>query len=219
MTAQAPDIIVVDGEAFRLFSNPLESYFNEDNPRPDFGFVCTANWRGYVATWEISEDTMYLVDLRSSGSRSTDLSIATLFPGSPNKVKAEWFTGELRLPRGKCIRYVHLGYGSVYEEELIIEIKNGIVKNRRIIDNRKRFKSKDELDRYVIAESMKLFAQWTQLDFNKLTNTLQLPTGRKLDDEKRNDDRQLKLFDSQTPDPPKRRKRNKVLQRNEDKGV
>jgi len=219
MTAQAPDIILIDGEVSRLFSNPLESYFNEDNPRPDFGFVCTANWRGYVATWEISKDTLYLVDLRSSGSRSADFSIATLFPGRPKKVKAEWFTGELRVPGGKCIRYVHLGYGSVYEKELLIEVQKGIVKSREVIDNRTRFNGEADLERYDITEAMRQFKQWAQLDFNKTLDTFRTPNGKKLDYEKQNDDRQLKLFDSQTPDPPKRRKRNKVLHRNGDEGV
>ena len=217
MTAQAPDIIVIDGEAFRLFSNPLESYFNEDNPRPNFGVVCTANWRGYVATWEISEDTLYLVNLSSSGSRSTDFSIATLFPGSPKKVKAEWFSGELRVPGGKCIHYVHLGYFSVYEKELIIEVEKGMVKSRRIFDNKKRFKRKGDLERYVVTEAMNLFSQWKQPDFNKLIATLQAPAGKKPEEEKKINDKQLKLFDSQTPDPPKRRKRNKVLQSEADK--
>ncbi len=56
-TAQFPDLLIYNGETLAIFSNPLESYFSEANPRPSnlFKFSCTACWRGYVATWEIKD--------------------------------------------------------------------------------------------------------------------------------------------------------------------
>ena len=64
-TAQAPDILIYDGQVFDLYSNPLESLYANEKERPDFrldakGSISTGNWRGYVAIWEIAGDKLYL---------------------------------------------------------------------------------------------------------------------------------------------------------------
>ena len=59
-TAQIPERIVYEGTEGFLFTNPLESYFSKDNPRPEFASPHTACWRGYVGAWEIRENTLYL---------------------------------------------------------------------------------------------------------------------------------------------------------------
>ena len=43
------------------------------------------------------------------------------------KVFAKWFTGKIMCPIGELLQYVHAGYGSIYEKEKIIFIKNGMV--------------------------------------------------------------------------------------------
>lgn len=42
------------------------------------------------------------------------------------------------IPRGKLLQYVHMGFGSVYEEELHIEFENGMVVKTNVLDNRGR---------------------------------------------------------------------------------
>ena len=54
----------------------------------------------------------------------------------PQPVLADWFTGVLRLPRGEILHYVHMGYGTVYEEEEHITVERGEVTDSRVIDNR-----------------------------------------------------------------------------------
>jgi hypothetical protein len=49
---------------------------------------------------------------------------------------ADWFSGVIRIPRGKMLHYVHMGFGSVYEQELHIKIEQGRVVRSRLIDNR-----------------------------------------------------------------------------------
>lgn len=135
MTAQIHEILIYDGnETSMAFCPPLA----EDNPRikrltdEEFkedglgGIIfSTACWRGYKGTWEIKEDRFYLVGLkgryRLTGSEP-------LF--------ADWFTGVLRIPRGEMILYVHMGYGSVFEEELHVKVEQGIVTATKVIDNR-----------------------------------------------------------------------------------
>lgn len=42
----------------------------------------------------------------------------------------------LRVPLGKQLQYVHMGFGTVYEKEVHIKIENGVVAGTRTIDNR-----------------------------------------------------------------------------------
>ncbi len=42
---------------------------------------------------------------------------------------AEWFTGELCIPMGGLLEYIHMGFDSVYEEEIVLTLKQGLVIN------------------------------------------------------------------------------------------
>ena len=77
MTAQFGDQIRFEGKWHTLFSNPLEALFKAGFPRPytilqGQGNV-TANWRDYIASWEIRDDQLFLLDLlgKIPGQRST----------------------------------------------------------------------------------------------------------------------------------------------------
>ena len=135
-TAQFPDVLIYEGKKCELFSNPLESYYKQDRAlRPKFQSWHTANYRGYVATWEIDNGVLYLKEIRAK-IEGQMVGLDHLFPGTPGRVEAKWFTGLLRVPQGKVIKPVHQGYASVYERDLIITIKDGKVVGKEIIDNR-----------------------------------------------------------------------------------
>ena len=139
-TAQMPEKILYEGESGFLFTNPLEASFGKDNPRPGFAAPHTACWRGYIGSWEIREDTLYLVDIkawiRDRDGKAAPVEFEALFPGKAKPLKADWFTGTLRIPRGKPIRYVHMGYQTMYEEEMLLRVEAGKVTDRQQIDNR-----------------------------------------------------------------------------------
>ena len=139
-TAQIPERIVYEGTEGFLFTNPLESYFSKENPRPEFASPHTACWRGYVGAWEIREDTLYLKDIkawmRDEEGKAAPVEFDRIFPGKTKPMKADWFTGTLRIPRGKPIKYVHMGYQTVYEDEVHLRIESGKVVDRVTIDNR-----------------------------------------------------------------------------------
>lgn len=142
-TAQFPDLLIYEGQTVGIFSNPLESYFDKTHPRPNvlFKTTCTASWRGYLATWQIKEDGfLYLVKL-VDGSCSQDapeIPIDKVFPKQKLPIKAGWFSGALVIPQGEQLEYVHMGYGSVYEKELHLSIKNGKLVSKIVIDNTKK---------------------------------------------------------------------------------
>jgi hypothetical protein len=138
-TAQVPDILLYQGQAQPLLTNPLEAYFSSRRPKPDtlFRFSCTANWRGYVATWEIKEGSLYLVRLTEGtcDQDAPEIPLAKLFPDRQAPVRADWFSGVLRVPMGNKIKYRHMGYMSVYEKDRFLTIKSGVLAGEEIVDN------------------------------------------------------------------------------------
>jgi len=64
------------------------------------------------------------------------ISFEEVFPkGTKAPVEASWFSGVLRIPVGERSRYVHMGFGSIYEKERYLTIKDGKVVAEREIDN------------------------------------------------------------------------------------
>jgi hypothetical protein len=137
MTAQVSEKLLYEGKSIFLFSEPLSLYLMQNQIR--FTSPHTANWRGYVGTWEIIEadgaERLYLVGIEAHKDYETILTLPDLFPGF-DKVFAHWFTGELRCPQGSLVEYVHMGYASTYEYELFLEFKQGVLVHKYAIHNK-----------------------------------------------------------------------------------
>ena len=136
MTAQVSERLIYGGKEIRLFSNPLSLYLKQSGI--SFESPHTANWRGYVGTWEIIEtlgvDRLYLVGLSAHKTHEEIVGLADIFPGY-DKVFAHWFTGELRCPQGELLNYVHGGYASTYEYDLLMNFKQGVLINKHAHHN------------------------------------------------------------------------------------
>lgn len=141
-TAQFPDLLIYKGKTEHIFTNPLEQYFRSQHHRPPklLEASCSALWRGYVATWMIKKDKLYLLRVVEGTCEhgAPEIPISKIFPGKKPPVFASWYSGTLLIPQGKEINYVHMGYQSTYEHELHIMIKNGVVQGTKRVDNRKR---------------------------------------------------------------------------------
>jgi hypothetical protein len=145
-TAQYPDKIFYNGKEYNLNSNPLESYFDK-NPtkRPKSNIMSSALWRGYVATFEVKENQLFLKDIEveyhdTTSKESNEVKwrsvINEVFPNQ-EEVKIDWFTGLLVIPHGDLVNYVHMGYGSTYKNYILLEIDKGD------LTREKRFKYKE----------------------------------------------------------------------------
>ena len=88
-----------------------------------------------MGKWKIKDDKLYLVNLKANLDYKTKVGLDYLFPGK-KEVFAEWFTGEIRIPTGEMLTYVHMGYASVYEKDIFLQFENGRLINKRIVDNR-----------------------------------------------------------------------------------
>ena len=142
-TAQYPDKIVYGGKEYSLHSNPLEEYFEKyPDKRPKGGLNSTALWRGYVATFEVQDGQLFLKDIEiefwdTTSKKKYDTKwksvIKEVFPNQLN-LKIDWLTGLLVIPYGKLVNYVHMGYGSTYENYLLLEMDKGDLKKEKKFD-------------------------------------------------------------------------------------
>ena len=127
-TAQIPDKILYNKKEYMLQSNPLEVFFEEyPEKRPKSQVWSNALYRGYVATFQIRNNQLYVRDIEiidntgKSGWKSVKKNI---FPRR-RLVKVDWMTGLLVLPSGKLLSYVDRGYASTFERYTVLEINNG----------------------------------------------------------------------------------------------
>lgn len=144
-TAQIPDILIVGKDTLYLFCNPLEGYFDKEHPRPNdmFGMSSTACWRGYQAYFELRSDSLFLIGIRldDKGDSTDFYPLANLFGDkvSSSGVFAYWVNGTLVCIGGEQLYYIHMGYASIYEFDIDFKIQKGILKHKRVFDNRRTF--------------------------------------------------------------------------------
>lgn len=138
MTAQHTEKLIHQGETLSLCAEPLNNVLKMLDLPWTFYAPSTALWRGYVGTWSVEGDRLYLTKLRGwieEADGIKEVGLEMLFPEYLDGVFAHWFTGELRCPRGGLLRYVHGGYGSTYEEDLFFQITRGVVVDQRRVRN------------------------------------------------------------------------------------
>jgi hypothetical protein len=166
-TAQIPDILIYKGDTLSLFSCPLYSYPNQDlvSPKNMFGSkgcFYTSCWRNYIATWEIVDNKLFLINIRNAcypadgkyvavsykevrdtiGREFADLK--SLFPDKfkNGKVFADWVSEKIISPKGKLLFYIHDGFESIFEKEIEFTIENGMISSLIEINNSKTRQSK-----------------------------------------------------------------------------
>lgn len=118
-----------------MCSEPLDDYFQLAGIEPGFQCNCTALWRGYVGEWEITQGRLYLLKLTGTLEDGRPASLETFFPGFPERVFAHWYCGQIRLPQGRQLEYVHMGWASVYEQDLLIDFDKGQLTQTRVRHN------------------------------------------------------------------------------------
>ena len=109
-------------------SNPLKSYLKKRGIPYEYG-----PW----VHWLIEDNKLYLVSLLLY-VKGYNVDLNYLFP-EQDKVFAEWFTGEIRIPHGKKIKpsykYIERRTTTLYEKELFLKIRKGVVVKEWEIDN------------------------------------------------------------------------------------
>jgi hypothetical protein len=141
-TGQAGDILVYKGDTVTIFSTPLEFRENIDSIRYKlFEYeeinYSTGCWRGYIATWNLINDSLFLTSIVSCDESKLNADLNKLLPNeiSKNGIFAKWFVGSIDIPSGKLLEYVHMGFESIYENEDVLEFNEGILTNSKTYKN------------------------------------------------------------------------------------
>lgn len=152
-TAQMSDMIEFEGKEYDLYTNPLNDYFQKyPDKKPEITIMSTALWRGYIATFSFSNDSLFLKDIvimqdietedGSSGSMWKSVLKEVVAP--KEKLHIDWYTGLLVLPYGELVEYVHMGYASTFSNYILLEITNGILTGQRKYDHKEYETFKDK---------------------------------------------------------------------------
>ena len=147
-TAQYGDLLITGKDTSWITSNPLEIYFKNKGERTlgdlELEGSCSALWRGYVATWKLESDSLFLVRVQTDycGDNPKEIDLTTEF--NTNHIYANWVNHTLVRTKGELLRYVHAGYASIYEEEIFYSFNNGILEST----------SKEN---YLVRDSTKIF--------------------------------------------------------------
>jgi hypothetical protein len=177
-TAQAPDRIIYNGKEYKLHSNPLEAYFKKfPDKRPKADIMSTGLWRGYIATFEFIDKSLYLKDIqievrKKGGKNSFDTEwksvVSEISPGN-GKLKIDWLTGILVIPFGEIVNYVHMGYGSTYENYILLEVSGGELKKEKELGYKEYEKFKErQFEAFKKTEEYKKSADALQKDGSKV---------------------------------------------------
>ena len=137
MTGQLGEILIYQGKEYSLSIEPLRIYFEATGIHPDFVLPNTALWRGYVGTWKIYDDRLWLSKVDASLKNGEEFGLKNLFPESKGDVLASWYSGILRVPDGQVLNYIHSGHDTIYERNILISIDRGCVTKAEVRENGK----------------------------------------------------------------------------------
>lgn len=127
MTVQIAERLCYEGNNVAIHTTPLRSYFAMGGDWPRFVLSSTALWRGYVGSWEIIDDRLYLISLEGTLEGGAAASLAIIFPEFPDRVFAHWYSGTIRIPQDELLSDIHLAYDSAYESDLLLDVERGVV--------------------------------------------------------------------------------------------
>lgn len=132
MTAQFPEVLILDGQKHALCTEPLARYLRSASIDRVFGPSNSACWRGYIGTWEVVENRLCLTAIEGNLKSGEIANLETIFPNATGPVFAHWFSGVLRIPQGEVLEYVHGGYESTYERDLLLKFEAGVLVSQEI---------------------------------------------------------------------------------------
>ncbi len=144
MTAQALETIIFEGEETFIAEQPLKEYLNT---RQDVKFAkqSTACHRGYIGSWKITNNKLFLIGLEAEilsdkeGGYRQGVNMNYLFPDL-KEVHAEWFTGQIKIHKGKVLLEAPDGSFPIEsEEEIILHFLKGVLISREVVDNRETY--------------------------------------------------------------------------------
>ncbi|WP_109438673.1 hypothetical protein [Aquimarina sp. AU119] len=145
-TGQYPDKIFIDGIEYIFKGNPLEPYFEKyPEKKPKTNITSSALHRGYIATFNLINDKLYLIDIKINIKKeNSGKSLKTEMISVFNKVFPNEDKILMDLYSGVLIVHIDLEESYKNRNRLLIEVQDGIEHERRIYGNEKYKEFMDE---------------------------------------------------------------------------
>ena len=129
-TSQFLEHFIVNGETtVMLYSFPLEQYFRQKGERTIGGVemvgTTTASLRGYVATWKLENDSLFLTHI----SPDVDRNVGVKDEFGSDRVFAEWVNDTIAIPQGERIHF------RFFEAEKHFVFENGKLKDTIVVNH------------------------------------------------------------------------------------
>lgn len=128
-TPQIPDIFIYKGDSVQLLGGFLENGMpiSIEELQSLNNSTSTNCWKGYYSIWGMENDSIFLLETRKCNS---DKTIKTY------RKHTNWFSGSIYLPKNEIIyNDPYSGYPPTYKNEIELVITNGIVEDKKEIDN------------------------------------------------------------------------------------
>lgn len=140
-TGQIGDKLIYHGDTLVLFTNPMEEYLSKKSQRTindyELNWTSTACYRGYIANWEIINDSLFLVSVQKGCQSENPQYFDLAVEFGTSRVFANWYTGKAIAIKGELLYYIHDAYESLYETEIEFQIEKGQVIGIKTYDNSK----------------------------------------------------------------------------------
>jgi hypothetical protein len=152
MTAQAREILILEGNNTSMNCCPPLPKNSPHITRSPKTIISSCCWRGYIGTWEIKKGQLFLIGLSGNYRLSEGKSIF-----------AEWFSGEIIVPEGDALKCDAMGSPYLYEGQQNIKVENGIVVATSMIDNTPAPPDASEIRKFVESRGITSLLHFTKV--------------------------------------------------------
>ncbi len=137
ITQDCVSLIYLD-KKYKLATDPLQQYLALMPDNPFDCLITENNLNEYKSTWEVKGSKLYLTNLLIDIEGFERGGIDFIF-AEQEEVFAGWFTGKMNIPNknGNAVKFDELDYyDSLFEEELVLEFRNGLLIDEQTTSNR-----------------------------------------------------------------------------------
>ena len=139
-TRQIRDTLIMGNVKYAINTAPLgqldSRHYNYLRGEVGFDDVFSWNFRGYVATWRVNGNKLYLETLRGSSDKADFRDALQDFKDSRGNIFASWFSGTVICGKGPLLFASENGWDDLNETEVELTIKSGIVTASRKYRNK-----------------------------------------------------------------------------------
>ncbi len=141
-TGQSAEMLIVGHDTMCLFALPLETADSTVLARLGARLKeidapwSTACWRAYIGVWRLDRGMLWLERVETTEGDPV-FTGAELFPKSAEgtRVRADWFSGEIRYGKGDLVYYQHDGFMRNLEQEWVATVSKGHVRGTKAYRN------------------------------------------------------------------------------------